>query len=118
MSRATKPSGRELFDLEERPCRTFGNQIRAARLGYHWFEPLRMFIRMSDAGPGRTLIEARNANLLPSSGKGEHRRWWDGDDDLVRDLLYLVPALRELMTNGHASAWLLVDDDGQLAEDS
>lgn len=76
---------RELFDLQERPARTFGNQIRAARLGYHWFEPLRMFLRMSDAGPGQTLIEARNANLLPSyGGKGDlrqYRCWWDGDDD-------------------------------------
>jgi hypothetical protein len=95
----------------------FGQYIRAARLGFHWSEPHRAFIRMRDAGPGRYMIEACAPGTIGARHEpGEtHRVWWD-DKEAGETLLNHCAPLVDLREDGGLGEGLrrtwFVDDNG------
>ena len=53
---------------------SFGQAIRAARLGYHWCSRVRAMMRLSGAGPWR--VELCPPSFVGGNPKGEHLVWW------------------------------------------
>lgn len=91
---------------------TFGQVIRAARLGYHWAPRLQAMVRMSDCGP-HTEIRLCPADQLPkgaSRGENpEHRCWWECKEDLL-GLIAPIRGIRAVKS----PIRFLVDDNGNL----
>lgn len=93
--------------------RSFGSNIRAARLGYHWSERHGAFIRMATAGP-RTFIELAPANSVPNKSATkikDHRCWWEQGD-----VLSMIPWLRNVRRIKRYIA-VEVDDNGNIVRE-
>jgi hypothetical protein len=71
---------------------TFGQAIRAARLGYHWSEKHGCMIRIDAQGPPWQINLCPPDALPKGKGdrhtSGEYRCWWDKPDvlDMIPDL--------------------------------
>ena len=92
--------------------RSFGTNIRAARLGYHWSERHGAFIRMATAGP-RTFIELAPASGVPNKSAAkikDYRCWWEQGD-----ILSMIPWLRNVRWVKRYIA-VEVDDNGNIVE--
>ena len=57
---------------------TFGQAIRAARLGYHWCTRVGAMMRLSGSGPW--MVELCPPALVGGTPKGEHIIWWPETD--------------------------------------
>ena len=68
------------------------------------------FIRMSDAGPGRTLIELCPIEGVPAKKcpGGHHRCWWDSPE-----LLDMLPWLRGVKQIKRYFS-VTINDDGEI----
>lgn len=89
---------------------TLGQNIRAARLGYHWHTGLEAFVRVSDDPRGFRIDVADPDFLMKEKGPGEYRVWWDTPvEPLLNDVL------RTLYPYGFAigRGTRFVDDRGQ-----
>jgi len=93
------------------PLPSFGSNIRAARLGWRWSDRHGAFIRMSDAGPGQSLIELAPADGLPGTrcSGGFHRCWWEQPG-----ILDMIPWLRPVRRVKRLVR-VVVDDEGNPA---
>lgn len=74
-------------------ARTLGNEIRAARLGFHWCEPFGCYLRIDGADRPPYRVELAPAGKLPNGGGRTCRRWWDGDHGEMAEAAHL-PAQR------------------------
>lgn len=102
---------------------SFGQYVRAARLGYHRVDLLRAFVRMaSTAGPFPATILVsivpfdRDIPLKgPAAAKNLYRCWWEDDPDYY---LRECEPLAYYASNGPPAeiTHLLVDDEGQLVQ--
>lgn len=93
--------------------RSFGTNIRAARLGYHWSERHGAFIRMATVGP-RTFIELAPVSGVPNKSAAkvkEHRCWWE-----EVGILDLIPWLRNVRRIKRYVA-VEVDDNGNIVKE-
>lgn len=70
--------------------RTFGSNIKAARLGYHWSERHGAFIRMVTVG-SRMFVELAPASGVPnkSETKSKDYRCWRDDDSILDRIPWL-----------------------------
>lgn len=84
---------------------TFGQTIRAARLGFHWCPKVQAMMRISGDGP--FLVELAPADRLPDNrGKGRkgdvfYRAWWEGENaaaivDGIKPLAH-IKAVKQLI---------------------
>lgn len=87
---------------------SFGNHLRAARLGFYWHERIRRFVRVSDGPNGAWCVEACIPEQLPSRATGEYREQSKGSA-----WLDLCPALLDALKSDPPRVTLFVDDDGQ-----
>lgn len=98
-----------------KPTRSFGSNIRACRLGYHWSERHGAFVRMITDGI-RNFIELAPVDAVPTKGikflrSRHHRRWWS--DPAILDEL---PWLRNVRRIKRYVA-VEVDDDGNIIKE-
>lgn len=93
----------------------FGPRLKGFRLGWHWVAKHGCFIRMSDADGDNSWIELCPFNKVPNmkvpNKTGYHRRWWDGEDDILGMLDWLKPVKRI-----KTYVCVKVDDDGRIVE--
>ena len=88
---------------------TLGSTIRAARLGYHWSQAHRCFIRVSGDGPFR--FDLAPDGKIPESRVNEFRVWWEGDKKIIEEM-----ALLKNVRAVHQPVTFFVDDDGALVD--
>ncbi len=91
---------------------SLGTMIRARRLGWGQSKKHGAFIRMSDAGPGRSLIELCPVNAIPGkkTPHREHCCWWDDPG-----ILDMIPWLRPVRRIKRYIA-VVLDDHGAIVE--
>lgn len=90
---------------------SFGSHIRAYRLGWGKSGKHGCFIRMSDSGPGATLIELCPLNDIPNKKlKGLHRCWWDNPG--IVDMIPWLKGVKEIKTY----IAVVIDDDGKIVK--
>lgn len=78
------------------PRHTFGNALRAMRLGWYECPALDLMIRMSTVGDAGNIVEVCPIGKVPSTAAtGQARVWTEGDDD-GGDILEFLPWLKEL----------------------
>jgi hypothetical protein len=96
---------------------SFGETLRAYRLGFRELSEIGAWVRVSDGGPGTIVIEAvpfGRPDLFPSRGGGEHRAWWEGGEEMRAALLATEPiALVAVQGIAFFGTWA-VDDDGRV----
>lgn len=88
---------------------TFGQTIRAARMGYRWLDKLQMFVRVCILDSDRIAVYLRDRVVDGRAAKdepAEHSCWWEGDDSVRRAL---VKAL-----HGKPAGMYFLDYDGRL----
>jgi hypothetical protein len=91
---------------------TFGNTLRAARLGFHWHEGMQAMMRVGAEGPPWR-IELCPADQIPSRPQGElHRIWWDKP---FEDPAKYSPVLNRIKAV-HRPIVIYLGDDGQRVE--
>lgn len=93
---------------------TFGQMIRAARLGYHWSPKHEAMIRIADCGP-HFEIRLCPPDQLPkgpdkTNGPEYHRCWWE---EKSVDVLSMIEPLKRVKAV-HARIRFLVDNDGRM----
>ena len=96
-----------------RPKASFGEMLRAARCGWAWSAAHGCYLRFSDVRPGRYLVEACPAELLPGDAR-EHRAWWEGSPERQAAFLAACAPLRGIFSPTQPFSWV-VDDDGEVA---
>lgn len=88
---------------------TFGQTIRGARLGFHYYAPADAMVRVEDAGASAfTVILSPPEKLPRTTDKTPYRCWWECTDDL---LALIVPPLAGRKINQIQR--LLVDNAGR-----
>jgi hypothetical protein len=90
---------------------TFGQKLRASRLGFEWSADHRCFLRMSDGPNEGVRVDVAAPDALPKlPSNSPHRCWWDSPD-----ILRAVPALEQLRQSGETptgfTTWIL-DENG------
>ena len=91
---------------------TFGQMVKAARLGFHWHARMRAFVRISDdLSNDRWIVNIQNADSMQNLRKVKpenHRCWWEGGDDPLRltELSKIVRIKRPCI--------LTLSDDGRI----
>jgi hypothetical protein len=90
---------------------SFGDYLRAGRLGYGWVDQIKAFVRITgpyaDTNPWRVEF-AHNAREMAAQGR-DHRCWWDNDKDGAR----LVSVCEAVRTWDGKPGALWVDEDGK-----
>ncbi len=73
--------------------RSFGATLKGARLGYHWCERIRSFLRTSVIDDERILIEIAPHNYIPNKSVmpklKEHVVWWERGEGIIDSLEWL-----------------------------
>jgi hypothetical protein len=103
---------------------SFGDVLRAHRLGYRWVAGLQRWVRMEmgipgDGKPGEFYVYlARHASDMTFKGmRTNYVCWWEGDDDAAIQILALSPALRRLADGidplPDGPLMLVLDDAGE-----
>lgn len=96
-------------ERRERP--SFGDYLRAARLGWHWSEAHGCFVRTSDLSPETFLVEVAPAGLIPAEcSDGLYRCWWEGPKGDA--ILQHCAVLQGVHRPEHYHRWV-VDMDGR-----
>ena len=90
---------------------TFGQYLRAARLGFRWSADHRCMIRMADGPDDGATVTLSAPDALPTTpSKTPHRCWWD-DPGILR-MSSALETLRESgITPTGIETWVL-DADG------
>jgi hypothetical protein len=89
---------------------TFGQIIRAARLGYHWSAKHGAMIRMSDCGPHTEVLICPPGQLPTHARENQmHRCWWECKEDCLSMIVPLrgIKAVKKPIR-------MLIDDGGNL----
>jgi len=82
---------------------TFGRLLRSMRLGFHWSEAHRAWIRMSDHGSDQALVIACGLDAMPLTVKPrEYRQWWEAEDGGEALLLACEPLVALALSGGMA----------------
>jgi hypothetical protein len=89
---------------------TFGQTIRGARLGFHWYPPVNAMVRIEDAGDTAFTVILCPSDRLPSTVAGTpHRVWWESNEDVLA--MVTPPLAGRTVTQMQR---LLVDNSGRV----
>ncbi len=91
---------------------TFGNTLRAYRLGFRESERLRAFVRVATPVDGQVWINVCPLNhLVPSKGQPKsHVCWWDAGDTFFDS----IPALKNVRRIKKPLSFVVDAETGEL----
>jgi hypothetical protein len=90
---------------------SFGETLRASRMGFGWYDRLSCWVRISPEGDGfRLHVVPHLRGTCPKTKHKMHVCWWD-DDVTDTNPLDVCPALDAVAPG---PAYVLTDDEGRV----